>query len=84
MTTLKEAFDIVLESSAFNPVQSDQFAEGMVAEAYGEIERLRAALECIVRECSAMNKGPVAVHIAREALAEPPEQPSAETEEPAS
>ncbi len=68
MTTLKEAFAIVLESSAFNPVGSDQFAEGMVAEAYNEIENLRAGLECIIRECSAMNKGPVAVHIARETL----------------
>ncbi len=49
-----------------------------------EIERLRAGLECIIRECSAMNKGPVAVHIAREALNEPPEEPGAETEKPAS
>jgi hypothetical protein len=36
---------------------------------HDEIERLRAALEHIVRECGALNKGPVAVAIARAALA---------------
>jgi len=35
-----------------------------------EIVRLRAALEHITRECSALNKGPVAVNIARSALTE--------------
>ena len=46
-----------------------------MADAADEIERLldevavlRAALEHISRECDALNKGPVAVHIARAAL----------------
>jgi len=33
-----------------------------------EVLNLRLALEQIVRECGAMNKGPVAVMIARKAL----------------
>jgi hypothetical protein len=37
--------------------------------AHDEIERLRAALEQIARECNALNKGPVAVSLARAALA---------------
>jgi hypothetical protein len=34
------------------------------------IAKLRAALERITRECDALNKGPVAVAIAREALSQ--------------
>ena len=33
-----------------------------------EVKRLRAALEQVTRECDALNKGPVAVAIARKAL----------------
>jgi cell division protein FtsB len=38
-------------------------------DSVAEIERLRAALEQIARECNALNKGPVAVSRARAALA---------------
>lgn len=40
----------------------------MLGAAADSLERFQAALEQIVRECDAMNKGPVAVAIAREAL----------------
>jgi hypothetical protein len=38
-------------------------------DSVAENERLRAALEQITRECNALNKGPVAVSLARAALA---------------
>lgn len=40
----------------------------LIDKAADEIVWLRAALEHIVRECDAINKGPVAVGIARAAL----------------
>lgn len=40
-----------------------------VAETQAESERRRVALARIMTECNAMNKGPVAVMIARDALA---------------
>lgn len=54
-----------------------------LAKAWREAETLRAALEHVTRECGALNKGPVAVEIARAALsrsappsADKPQEPS--------
>lgn len=69
----RESADDFLEAlSGFtNYVQNERircYNEGLDFSS-AEVRRLRGALQRIASECDAMNKGPVAVKIAREALA---------------
>lgn len=59
-----------LDKDNFPRMDSErQVPVGLAKEAKAEIERLRAALEEIVRESNGVNKGAVAQKIAIEALA---------------